>query len=793
MACYEAEKSKNPEYLSFDDATIKTFARRIVGQIKEQMKLDNEQCELLLNAIFKKKLKERKMEGNIYYIADKNTYGFINGHDGEEYFFHKSDLLNCTIYNLYEGDFVEFDYIKNDHGLKAIKIRKINGVQTDKNGNANPGINPLINLEHFTERERQIISKLSKVFYITNGGSIIQIGQSTYKYCLAKPTSEFTEQFNLQREIAVVFSDYSNFEPRTLDAIAQVILEKQRSKLRIERICSILISSDPQIELSIRDLLKNDLDMQVIIPFSYQEFNTDNWNPYNIVNRFRGYFFDRDLFAFSAPIQKDLYFFGRRDYVQSLVNRALSGEHSGVFGLRRSGKTSVLFAISRALKRNNIDCIFFDCQKIHQLRWFELLFEVVQQLYIYFQKETEHIQKEYTEKQAISLFHQDLNKLLNSRNPVILLFDEIEHLTFDIAMSSHWKTENDFIFFWQAIRSYYQTYPNKISLIIAGTNPKINETPIVNGYDNPMYEQLTNDTYLPSFDLTHTTEMVNKLGGYMGLKFNDEVCALLTTDFGGHPFLIRRVCSSINKYITEHCIQKPCKIDKGIYNVVKDLFVKNEADSFCELILFVLMHSYPNEFIALKRLAFNANDTSIDNAIISHLIGYNIITQSHQVFDFKIEIVRTYLQNKFKFSRENLTQEEKRTEISIRRNRCEQALRKLIKIQLLGKHDRNAARLAVINNLEESSKAPASMLSYENLFNPDRNIIYFKDLTNIIRNNWDCFKNFFDCKKQIVVSHLTIINDLHDDYHAKDIDDKNFASFRSSIEWLEELLKDYMF
>lgn len=55
MACYETEKSNSPGYLSFDDATIKTFARRIVGQIKEQMKLDNEQCELLLNAIFKNK------------------------------------------------------------------------------------------------------------------------------------------------------------------------------------------------------------------------------------------------------------------------------------------------------------------------------------------------------------------------------------------------------------------------------------------------------------------------------------------------------------------------------------------------------------------------------------------------------------------------------------------------------------------------------------------------------------------------------------------------------------------
>lgn len=52
LECYEKEKSQNPNYLSFDDATIKTFARRIVGQIKEQMKLDNEQCEFLLKVIF---------------------------------------------------------------------------------------------------------------------------------------------------------------------------------------------------------------------------------------------------------------------------------------------------------------------------------------------------------------------------------------------------------------------------------------------------------------------------------------------------------------------------------------------------------------------------------------------------------------------------------------------------------------------------------------------------------------------------------------------------------------------
>ncbi len=55
IAYYEEEKSKNPDHIFFDNAMIKAFARRIVVQIKEQMKLDNEQCELLLNSIFNKR------------------------------------------------------------------------------------------------------------------------------------------------------------------------------------------------------------------------------------------------------------------------------------------------------------------------------------------------------------------------------------------------------------------------------------------------------------------------------------------------------------------------------------------------------------------------------------------------------------------------------------------------------------------------------------------------------------------------------------------------------------------
>ena len=33
LRCYKQKKSKNPEYLPFDDITIKTFVRRIARQI----------------------------------------------------------------------------------------------------------------------------------------------------------------------------------------------------------------------------------------------------------------------------------------------------------------------------------------------------------------------------------------------------------------------------------------------------------------------------------------------------------------------------------------------------------------------------------------------------------------------------------------------------------------------------------------------------------------------------------------------------------------------------------------
>jgi hypothetical protein len=50
-------------------------------------------------------------------------------------------------------------------------------------------------------------------------------------------------------------------------------------------------------------------------------------------------FFRRDLFALESPLTMDTSFFGRGDIVDQLFDRFKQGQNSGLFGLRRIGKT----------------------------------------------------------------------------------------------------------------------------------------------------------------------------------------------------------------------------------------------------------------------------------------------------------------------------------------------------------------------------------------------------------------------------------------------------------------------
>ena len=295
---------------------------------------------------------------------NNKTFGFILGDDGQEYYFHKSNLVKINISSLQENDRVEFTPVPGNQPGKmaASSVRKFVGQGSTILQFAIKGIHPDVDLDTFKHDERTIIKTLSEALFITNGGRVLTVGNCQYRYPLVKPTEDYAVNFNLQREIPVIFSNYEVIEPRCLDVAAEVAKDIP-SSLRLDRSCQIIVSRDRHVEETLGHLLRDSNLSSVVIPFSYDELMSKEMTPSRILDRFRKYLFDADLFTTSQPIDNDVFFFGRRDYALDVATKCKSSSYlCGVFGLRRSGKTSMLFAIKRQLESTGCPVAFIPCQ-----------------------------------------------------------------------------------------------------------------------------------------------------------------------------------------------------------------------------------------------------------------------------------------------------------------------------------------------------------------------------------------------------------------------------------------------
>lgn len=764
------------------------------------------------------------MNGDITRICENNwgqqTYGFILGEDGQNYFFHKSDLTNCSIFQLQEGDPMEFtptpDF-RNPGKMSAENVRKRTTSASAVPQYANPGIHPSVQLEKFNQEEQKIIRVLGETLYVTNGGRELTVAGWQYRYILVKPTEKFTVNFNLQREIPVIFSDYKNFEPRSLDVAAEVA-KVVPARLRLERSCQIVISSASDIEEKLGELLRDSNLSSVVIPFSYGEFVSSEMTPARILDRFRKYLFDADLFTTSQPIVNDVFFFGRRDYALDVATKCRSSSYlCGVFGLRRSGKTSMLYAIQRQLENTGCPVVFIPCQEeLETLDWKDALYQVTEDVRRVLGLAS-NILTAYTEYKAdgANVFREDMDSMLQGcSTPVVLMFDEIEAITFSVGETTGpWYDGNNFVHFWNVLRGYCTRPGSNLSIVVAGTNPMINEIPAIGErrIPNPMFQQLSASNqgiYLKPFDISSTKTMIDTLGGYMGIKFNNSIPSKLVEDCGGHPYLIRLLCGQIYKYVRENKLQRPFVVSKAVYEAARTEFEKsNDAESFYLMILEILQTSYPREYDTLKILATEGDgqlSRVLDNAQIVHLTGYGLIENNGGRFAIQYDTVKRFLQGKYAFERMGLNFKEQALEINTRMNECELRLRALVRRTLNAHKKELDPKQAILNamathpNVTENQKRIAAGLEYKALFDSTVNHgCYFLVMVLAIEQNYDAvFLPIFDQDKDSVIDKLNRFNRYRQipahpiDEDAKNWSEEEFYQFREDMSWLEKILTD---
>ena len=798
------------------------------------------------------------MKGKIIKILENDyglEYGFISRIDKEDvdYYFDNRYLSDGSMSDFYVDDIVDFEPSTNPNkpGQKVAKevTLDMGSIEqqpfvpqpaTEKPPAANPYYPPAqeetiskdwykhgpppksVQLTDFSNEEIKILQKLQEILFHTNAGHFKTRGMGVnYGYSLFGPTKNFAVQLGLEKvEFAMIFCDREDFQRRTLEETFQYLTHYVIPKVRISGHFYVLATKYTDI---VNQIEKPEIQGALpysIIPFSYEELLNEPLESFEsfVLARFKRFLFERDFFSYSEPINDRLFLFGGRDsFAKQIADRCASGDHSGIFGLRKSGKTSVINMIKQELEQRKIFFLSYRCVEFSRHDWNKAVYKIIKDVYT--MAGCAPPSPEYAETDAIERFSSDLTSISDSiGNKLVLIFDEIEQIAVDTSYDDKWQNPVSTHLFWSTFIKYCEDNPKSLALVIAGINPSINETYFVQNDGtksaprNPVYKKLSNENYLKPFVYEQTRRMVNELGKYMGFYFSDETCYELQKDFGGHPFFTRQMC----KVIVEHVKKESLKsIDCPKFEVSRQLYyaVKQseayaaQSPEWCNNILLELKICYPDEYSLLLKIA-NGDKTAKteiqkNTTAIPHLIGYGLVKYdpASREMEISIDIVRDYLisQGLYKKPYSEMTQKEIDDEIQDGIFKCEQPLRDLIASVLSVSYPPNEAANFIRETKsfrDDNWRKDVSSYSLQQLLDPRRVTLHFYVLKDIIcsysetyGDHFEKFKNrLYPLTKAEVQSYLSNIYVARTaaDHHYEVHNEGTLNNFRSS---LEEMLK----
>ena len=458
-----------------------------------------------------------------------------------------------------------------------------------------------------------------------------------------KPEAFMAETFGFSHEILLVFSEYPTLEARTIQA-AEQFLSDDPGKGRVERLTYFLVSSiaDGNPTDWIRSYMAANHEARLVVAFSTSGLSTSGGNNWFVRNRISEQLFSRDLFDFRLPLETDTYFFGREALLLDYVDAARRGENRGVFGLRKTGKTSFLFQLRKSLADKDIISLYYDCKSpsIRQLNWEELLTDVCDRIWAALERRGKF--RVPKDSRKIGTAFGDLLALVPNGRRIVIMFDEIEYISPYARQDKHWRTQ--YIPFWQTIWAA-QSQRRVLSVVVAGVNPNIVEIDRIDRIQNPLFG-IVSSKYLQGLGLDEVRRMLRVLGRRMGLKFTNSATKYLHSRYGGHPLLTRLACSDVHESHYRAGTERPFSVDERDLRATED---DRDANLifYCRHVVSELQDFYPDEYDMLEYLSLGKVQDFLELAThpeyVNHLKYYGLIQDRSGVPVIAIPVVARYV------------------------------------------------------------------------------------------------------------------------------------------------------
>jgi hypothetical protein len=659
-----------------------------------------------------------------------------------------------------------------------------------------------IHFSKFADEDR-IARSFFECFNVTYGRKLQDIS-----IWFLEPQNQVKQRFGIDKEIPVFFSRFPKVDARICNEIERAD-KRQDFRDRAERLLCFLVHQGSQAD--VENILQQYKE-RIVIAFNVEDLTSPTKGAHFVRKRLAEVLGQEDLFGMSSPLKNDTYFFGRDELVQTLSTRAtIRNEHSGLFGLRKAGKTSVLYAVQRRAASSTTLAEYVDCQNpgVHNVRWWNALHSLSERIFAA-AWETGRSRvtpgQPYTQDKAGSQFLMDIRRIIKDTpiNKIVLLFDEIEWITPGLsgAMGAHW--DKDFIPFWQTIRAVSQETQNALSFVVAGVNPTCVESVHFNNLPNPIF-QLAVPHYLSSFDTRSARSMIRTIARYCGLTFSENVFAYLQSRFGGHPYLIRLACSEASRPVRENASLDVVPLTIETFERV-DTEIRARIESPIKDILLSLAWWYPDDFDLLHILAsdpaFYSEYKKNEPGDAQKFRAYGLLSKDG---DFTIGPMRDFLalhgaEYKKTIGPFHRTEIDPAilpevpdihllTRLLERKHKFETSLRRLLIVYLGVRVNWDEMKMVAL--IEPHVKPRQDRPRPKELF-MGRLIkdvlydLYTLDLAAILIGNWDLFSSLFDGNRARTEMNIETVNKARRyDSHILPISTDEIEEFDNSFHWLQ--------
>ena len=361
-----------------------------------------------------------------------------------------------------------------------------------------------------------------------------------------------------------------------------------RPRGRVDTMITFLISETDDPVSWVKQYMTSNPESRLVAAFDTKTLHERRGDPWAIRSVLAEQLYQRDLFNHRLPINSDYFFFGREELLFDFHNAFKRSENRGLFGLRKTGKTSVFFKLQRLLESTGDGIfIYVDCKfpPHRKSRWDQLLTRLAKRLAPRTSGKTDVGQDDPSDA-----FLSALGRIAE-HTKIALVFDEIEYISPASPLDDHWR--EDFIPFWQTIWHAQSLFGN-LAVFIGGVNPSVVERDLIEGTQNPLFG-IVPYRYLGGLGADEVRRMLRTLGRPMGLRFDEDAVSHIFGQYGGHPLLTRIACSIMHRALHDSSEQLPKTVDKEWLRATEE-HREAELAFYCGHVVSELRLFYPDEY-----------------------------------------------------------------------------------------------------------------------------------------------------------------------------------------------------